>query len=147
MNRKEKTKDTKTQDRDGRDDITTDSTEYCQATVGNPVFLTYRLREEYLATCLSHTDLCRQGLRLSLWGLYSIFPSTPLYSKVKVKSLSHVRFSETPWTVAHQAPPSMGLSRQEHWSGLPFHSPASKDEAIIMNQFFDHFFLKFQRFL
>ena len=29
----------------------------------------------------------------------------------------------TPWTVAHQAPPSMGFSRQEHWSGLPFPSP------------------------
>ena len=29
----------------------------------------------------------------------------------------------TPWTVAHQAPPSMGFSRQEYWSGLPFPSP------------------------
>ena len=43
--------------------------------------------------------------------------------KVKVKSLSHVRLFATPWTVAHQAPPSMGFSRQEYWSGLPFHSP------------------------
>ena len=40
--------------------------------------------------------------------------------KVKVKSLSRVRLFTTPWTVAHQAPPSMGFSRQEHWSGLPF---------------------------
>ena len=40
-----------------------------------------------------------------------------------VKSLSRVRLSVTPWTVAHQAPPSMGFSRQEHWSGLPFPSP------------------------
>jgi len=31
--------------------------------------------------------------------------------------------SETPWTVAHQAPPSMEFSRQEYWSGLPFPSP------------------------
>ena len=31
--------------------------------------------------------------------------------------------SATPWTVAHQAPPSMGFSRQEYWSGLPFPSP------------------------
>ena len=31
--------------------------------------------------------------------------------------------SETPWTVAYQAPLSMGFSRQEYWSGLPFHSP------------------------
>ena len=43
--------------------------------------------------------------------------------KVKVKSLSHVRPFATPWTVAHQALPSMGFSRQEYWSGLPFPSP------------------------
>ena len=36
---------------------------------------------------------------------------------VKFKSLSRVRLFETPWTVAHQAPPSMGFSRQEYWSG------------------------------
>ena len=40
-----------------------------------------------------------------------------------VKSLSHVRFFVTPWTVAYQVPPSMGFSRQEYWSGLPFPSP------------------------
>ena len=39
--------------------------------------------------------------------------------KVKVKSLSHVRPSATPWTAAFQAPPSMGFSRQEYWSGVP----------------------------
>ena len=43
--------------------------------------------------------------------------------KVKVKSLSHVRLFATPWTVAYQAPLSMGFSRQEYWSGLPFPSP------------------------
>ena len=43
--------------------------------------------------------------------------------KVKVMSLSRVRLFVTPWTVAHQAPPSMGLSRQEYWSGLPLPSP------------------------
>ena len=44
-------------------------------------------------------------------------------NQVKVKSLSRVRLFATPWTVAHQAPPSMGFSRQEYWSGLPFPSP------------------------
>ena len=39
--------------------------------------------------------------------------------KVKVKSLSRVRLLATPWTAAYQAPLSMGLSRQEYWSGLP----------------------------
>ena len=42
---------------------------------------------------------------------------------VKVKSLSHVRLFVTPWTVACQAPLSLGLSRKEYWSGLPFASP------------------------
>ena len=42
---------------------------------------------------------------------------------VKVKSLSLVRLFATPWTVSYQAPPSMGFSRQEHWSGLPLPSP------------------------
>ena len=45
------------------------------------------------------------------------------YNIVKVKSLSRVRLFATPWTVDYQAPPSMGLSRQEYWSGLPFPSP------------------------
>ena len=44
-------------------------------------------------------------------------------NKVKVKSLSRVRLFVTLWTVAYQAPPSMGFSRQEYWSGLPFPSP------------------------
>ena len=43
--------------------------------------------------------------------------------KVKVKSLSRVRLLPTPWTAAHQAPPSMGFSRQEYWSGVPLPSP------------------------
>ena len=42
--------------------------------------------------------------------------------KVKVKSLSRVRLSVTPWTATFQAPPSMGLSRQEYWSGVPLPS-------------------------
>ena len=42
--------------------------------------------------------------------------------KVKVKSLSRVRLFATPWTAAYQAPPSVGFSRQEHWSGLPLPS-------------------------
>ena len=43
--------------------------------------------------------------------------------KVKVKLLSRVRLLATPWTAAHQAPPSMGVSRQESWSGVPLPSP------------------------
>ena len=45
------------------------------------------------------------------------------YESEWVKSLSRVRLFATPWTVAHQAPPPMGFSRQEYWRGLPFPSP------------------------
>ena len=45
-----------------------------------------------------------------------------------VKSLSRVRLCATPQTVAHQAPLSLGFSRQEHWSGLPFPSPMHESE-------------------
>ena len=48
--------------------------------------------------------------------------------KVRVKSLSHVWLLATPWTATHQAPPSMGFSRQECWSGLPL--PSLKHEAL-----------------
>ena len=47
---------------------------------------------------------------------------------MKVKSLSRVWLFVTPWTAAYQAPPSMGFSRQEYWSGLPFPSPMHESE-------------------
>ena len=52
-------------------------------------------------------------------------------SLVKMKSLSPVRLFETPWTVPYQAPPSMGFSRQEYWSGLPFPSPGDLPDPGI----------------
>ena len=48
-----------------------------------------------------------------------------------MKSLSCVRLFATPWTVAYQAPPSMGFSRQEYWSGLPFPSPGDLPDPGI----------------
>ena len=51
--------------------------------------------------------------------------------KVKVKSLSRVRLFATPWTVAHQAPRSVGFSRQEYWNGLPFPSPGDLPDPGI----------------
>ena len=51
--------------------------------------------------------------------------------KVKVKSLSRVRPFATPWTVASQASPSMGFSRQEYWTGLPFPSPGDLPDPGI----------------
>ena len=54
-----------------------------------------------------------------------------MWKKVKMKSLSRVLLFVTPWTVAYQAPPSMGFSRQECWSGLPFPSPGDLPDPGI----------------
>ena len=51
--------------------------------------------------------------------------------KVKVKSLSHVRLFAIPWTVVYRASLSMGFSRQEYWSGLPFPSPGDLPDPQI----------------
>ena len=50
--------------------------------------------------------------------------------KVKVKLLSCVRLFTTPWTAAYQAPPPMGFSRLEYWSGLPLPSPQSPGRLV-----------------
>ena len=47
------------------------------------------------------------------------------------RSLSHVQLCATLWTVAHQAPPSMGFSRQEYWSWFPFSSPGDLPDPRI----------------
>ena len=52
-------------------------------------------------------------------------------SLLQLHSLSRVRLSETPWTVAHQASLSMGFFRQEYWSGLPFPSPGDLPNSGI----------------
>ena len=53
--------------------------------------------------------------------------------KVKVKTLSRVRLLATPWTAAHQAPLSMGFSRQEYWSGVPLPSPNTDEDILFKN--------------
>ena len=66
--------------------------------------------------------------------------------KVKVKSLSRVRLLATPWTAAYHAPPSIGFSRQEYWSGVPLPSPVlitavwQSDSVIHIHTFFFMFF-------
>ena len=64
-----------------------------------------------------------RNVDLDLWLWVSIFPALTFNMLVNVRSLSHVRLFATPWTIAYQAPPSMGFSRQEYWSGWPFPSP------------------------
>ena len=59
----------------------------------------------------------------SVFHLTDRIDVSPYFMVYIVKSLSHVWLFATPWTVAYQAPPSMGFSRQEYWSALPFPSP------------------------
>ena len=53
---------------------------------------------------------------------------------MKVESLSCVQLLENPWTAAYQAPPSMGFSRQEYWSGLPLPSPMTNLDSILKSR-------------
>ena len=55
-------------------------------------------------------------------------PNVELLLLLLLSHFSHVRLCATPQTVAHQAPPSLGFSRQEHWSELPFPSPMYESE-------------------
>ena len=79
-------------------------------------------------------------------GVVAISFSSAWQWKVKVKSLSCVWLFETPWTVAYQAPPSMGFPRQEYWSGLPLPSPCT---SLLTNNhvtfFFPHAYLSLIR--
>ena len=56
--------------------------------------------------------------------------------KVKVKALSPIGLLATPWTAAYQAPPSMGFSRQEYWSGLPLPSPTEYLITVLHPELF-----------
>ena len=56
-------------------------------------------------------------------GSLSLLQGNPEVNWTEVKSLSRVQLFVTPWTVGYQDPLSMGFSRQEYWSGLPFPSP------------------------
>ena len=56
-------------------------------------------------------------------SIYFIQCNVPPMKNAASQSLSHVQLFATPWTVAHQAPPSLGLSRQDYWSGKPFPTP------------------------
>ena len=92
---------------------------------------------------LAHSALMSPGDRGSIWlmsGLCSItregehkFQDRWVTESegAKVKSLSRVRLFATPWTVAYHAHPSMGLSRHEYWSELPFPSPGDLPDPGI----------------
>ena len=62
----------------------------------------------------------RHGARVNVFGLLLL-----------LSRFSRVRLCATPLTAAYQAPPSLGFSRQEHWSGLPFPSPMHENESEV----------------
>ena len=92
---------------------------------GIPVELFQILKDD--AVKMLHS-ICRQIWKTQQWPQdwkRSVFnPVSKKWSEVK--SLSRVWLLATPWTAAYQAPPSMGFSRQEYWSGVPLPSPISK---------------------
>ena len=73
-------------------------------------------------TCIS----CIAGKFFTCWATAKVFKHLMKWSEVKSFSLF-----PTPWTVAYQASPSMGFSRQEYWSGLPFPSPGDLPDPGI----------------
>ena len=92
--------------------------------------------------CLGHAPASLDRCHGPLSGLPSpaldpsnLFSTQPVLGTL-LRPLSHVRFCAIPWTGAHQAPLSMGFSRQEYWSGLPFPTsgdfphPESKPESL-----------------
>ena len=64
-------------------------------------------------------------------GSLSLLQIFPKVKWSELNSLSHVRLFTTPWTAASQAPPSMGFSKQEYWSGVPFSSPGDLPDPGI----------------
>ena len=74
---------------------------------------------------MGHETICSKQL-------FFLMESNDCHLVLKVgKLLSHLRFFATPRTIVYQAPPSMGLSRQEYWSGLPFLSPGDLPDPGI----------------
>ena len=71
-------------------------------------------------------------IKTHLNGLIALQPQAVvlLLLLLLLSRFSRVRLCVTPKTAAHQAPPSLGFSRQEHWSGLPFPSPMHESEKI-----------------
>ena len=90
--------------------------------------------EMLLSTCLPHFEgkerpaphFREKGQRHQ--GLTAFFKASLLLLLLLLSRFSRVRLCATPETAAHQAPPSLGFSRQEHWSGLPFPSPMQESE-------------------
>ena len=92
--------------------------------------------ESYLVNChkpagSARSDFENLNFRLPASAIMPCKPS-PI---IVLSHLRHVRLFATPWTIAHQAPLSMGLSREEYWSGLPCPSPGPQYLASAISYF------------
>ena len=103
---------------------------HCRASCNTPGF--YSAAAKSLQSCLTLCDPIDGSppgspvpgiLQARTLEWVAISFSNAWKGKVKVKSLSRVWLFATPWTAAYQAPPSLGFSRQEYWSGVPSPSP------------------------
>ena len=86
-----------------------DSYVYSSVSVLHPYHLLFHLCPPGTYACVTVTHLITEGWASALALPVAVVPS-----------LSHVQLCGTPWTIAHQIPLSMGFSRQQHWSRLPF---------------------------
>ena len=114
----------------GQDQLYTDShtqTNWARNATLRRILLTLQVITEILRNSeWKHESQCEFRWRMRhFWSPNNAIQNFLISSSIMsaVKLLSRVRLFVTPWTVAYQAPPSMGISRQEYWSGLPFPSP------------------------
>ena len=99
----------------------------------SPGFLPWTLNHSLASapcTGWNNASQCKLGHVTTLLNAPNAFSQKPksLLLLLLLSCFSHVQFCATPQTAAHQAPPSLGFSRQEHWSGLPFPSPMHESE-------------------
>ena len=81
-----------------------------------------------IITWVEVTIIKNQRSQTRYYSRTNINPALITMLLLLLSHFSHVRLCGTPQTAAHQAPPSLGFSRQEHWSGLPFPSPMHESE-------------------
>ena len=72
---------------------------------------------------LSFNGLVLSTIQITCFVIKVSVKAMDTHRESEAKSLSRVQLFATPWTVGHQAPPSMGFPRQEYWNGVPFPSP------------------------
>ena len=96
----------------------------------------------HTGTCMDEFLRCSPEIITTLLISYECYASffTLHLERKKVKLLSRVRLFVTPWTVAHQAPPSTQFSRQAYWSGLPFQYKIKKHFLNPSMSFLAYFF-------